>query len=937
MADDTEYKSAIEVAASAYREAAHQVRRLNREHSELSALTRQLKSPTVNLFSELKHLGNSYAAQVSESQKYQELLKLQISAEKNDVQKKIKENILLSEETKELTLKYKRISASAISVTRYFVDLSKELSNLVKIIRDTQREFAIGAGEAAKLRFENFVTGVDSFVSAITTFGKTIPVTAAQIQRAQLDFQEQFGVLIDAQEAETLAAEATKLGVTTRQLAEARRVFLTQSMGDVSRAAELEKEFTKGFEEVLGPGGAKAAFEFIGKNSELLARAGTRFQQSLMRAAAEAKKIGVDLNKVNQVGDNIIGNFEGFLESMAELGAMGFDFDSTRLAQIAETGDTDALFTELQSQLARTGKDITDLRRSEQLALSRAFGMSIEDMQRMAGVEFEKPVEQKLQEESNSLLTQILTKLGIFDRVSDILERFGPQLTNFGQALAPAVGIFFKGANWALQLALLSTIALNTSGLKLSGLVGGARQGVSRVGTALVGRRFLGGQFMPGGIRAPAGGARAGGILSPVVNIFNRAASVVQSAFVKITGPISNAFTSIVGRIGNMISKIPGVGRVVTGATSRLAAGGGLLRAGGRTGVLAGAVGGVMGFGQGRAQGLDTQGAAGAAGVRGGAALGGATLGGAIGTMIAPGVGTVIGSVVGGFLGDKLGGILVEKAPGLSIAVGKMFGSMLETIKKPFANLSGPFNMISKQLKENFGAIGDSFNKVGDVLIRLGLAKEVDGVSSAFSFLGKLLGEVINIPLNLLVGVLNLLGGAISLVSGLTTTLIQLFTGDLKGAWNTFMATLKNVGISIANAIISALNMIPFVNFKLLDGESETTADDMVSRPGYGDRTLVTPQGNVALNNQDNIVAYADDMIARNAGIDLLSKGAITQAANTPAPIVNIDMSRLERKLDQLLTAIGSMEVRMDGSSVGRVVATSEALSNIGIGFNVTR
>jgi hypothetical protein len=93
----------------------------------------------------------------------------------------------------------------------------------------------------------------------------------------------------------------------------------------------------------------------------------------------------------------------------------------------------------------------------------------------------------------------------------------------------------------------------------------------------------------------------------------------------------------------------------------------------------------------------------------------------------------------------------------------------------------------------------------------------------------------------------------------------------------------------------------------------------------------------VALNNQDNVVAYADDMIARNTGIELLSKGAITQAASNPAPVVNVDVSRLERKLDQMLTAIGSMEVRMDGSSVGRIVTTSEQRSSIGVGFNVAR
>jgi len=121
---------------------------------------------------------------------------------------------------------------------------------------------------------------------------------------------------------------------------------MTQTMGDLRGAQSQQERFIKVFTKQGMT--SKDAMEFIGKNSELLARSGIRFQQSMAKAAGEAKKIGVDLSKVNQVGDNIIGNFEGFLESMAELGAMGFNFDATRLAEVAERGDTGALFDELR-------------------------------------------------------------------------------------------------------------------------------------------------------------------------------------------------------------------------------------------------------------------------------------------------------------------------------------------------------------------------------------------------------------------------------------------------------------------------------------------------------------------------------------------------------------------------------------------------------------
>ncbi|MFN9958965.1 MAG: hypothetical protein ACK55I_38225, partial [bacterium] len=82
-------------------------------------------------------------------------------------------------------------------------------------------------------------------------------------------------------------------------------------------------------------------------------------------------------------GDNIINNFEGFLESQAELGAMGFGFDSSRIAEIAAVGDTGALAAEIQAQLRATGKDLDSLTRAQRLSLESAFGLTISEIKRI--------------------------------------------------------------------------------------------------------------------------------------------------------------------------------------------------------------------------------------------------------------------------------------------------------------------------------------------------------------------------------------------------------------------------------------------------------------------------------------------------------------------------------------------------------------------------
>lgn len=287
-----------------------------------------------------------------------------------------------------------------------FKGMQRALDELIKSIRRTQQTFGILAGQAVELKLDNIVSSLRSFTSALFT-GST-PVGRAEIEQTQASFRGEFGGVLTSGSARDLAEQAKRLGVTADALARARRVFMTQSLGSVTTAVSQQNAFIEQFR-ARGLTFADAMEAVVGY-TELMSRNGIRFQSSFAKAASDAKKIGVDLSKVDQIGDNIIGNFEGFLESQAELGAMGFGFDTSRLAELSESSDTGALFAELRSELSNTGKDITKLRRSEQLALSQAFGMSMEEFQRMAGITAgsgELTEEQK----QTSALTTIVNRL----------------------------------------------------------------------------------------------------------------------------------------------------------------------------------------------------------------------------------------------------------------------------------------------------------------------------------------------------------------------------------------------------------------------------------------------------------------------------------------------------------------------------------------------
>jgi hypothetical protein len=137
-----------------------------------------------------------------------------------------------------------------------------------------------------------------------------------------------------------------------------------------------------------------------------------------------------------------------------------------------------------------------------------------------------------------------------------------------------------------------------------------------------------------------------------------------------------------------------------------------------------------------------------------------------------------------------------------------------------------------------------------------------------------------------------------------------------------------SVAIPILLALAATAGAVGFAAGMIgsMNKNKANEGDNSLSRPGYGEKTLVTPGATIALHNDDNVVAYAGDLISTNAGTELLSKGAIAESAQgTPSDVnVKVDLQALEKKLDQVISAMASMQVVMDGNKVGRVMSNNE-------------
>ncbi len=163
------------------------------------------------------------------------------------------------------------------------------------------------------------------------------------------------------------------------------------------------------------------------------------------------------------------------------------------------------------------------------------------------------------------------------------------------------------------------------------------------------------------------------------------------------------------------------------------------------------------------------------------------------------------------------------------------------------------------------------------------------------------------------------------------TSLPEMIWNGITGAFTRIFDWIKEKISSLnpVNAVRSVASKLNPMNW---------FGDDVVSRSGYGERTLVTPSGAIALNNRDNVVAYADDMVsdAVNTGVRFLSFGALGRDANKQktetTPSVSVDLTKLEAKLDQVVNAIGRMNVEVDGQKIGKIlVGRTDASTTVGL------
>jgi hypothetical protein len=265
-------------------------------------------------------------------------------------------------------------------------------------------------------------------------------------------------------------------------------------------------------------------------------------------------------------------------------------------------------------------------------------------------------------------------------------------------------------------------------------------------------------------------------------------------------GLIGNFLPQITKGIGKMFKGGGGAG---AGEVGMLGKAGKFLTKGGG-GALAALFGGVSGFMDKKEKGGTTGEAVGAGALQGGMAAGGAVLG----TL----VGGPIGTVIGGFLGDTLGGWINENAPG----VAARFGGLWDSVSGKFMAIGEKFKPVIDKISQAFSWLGEKFTAVYDTvngfLISLGFE---EGLGSIFSGLAEIIGTVLMVPFEWLMG-------AFGFLADIFGALGQLISGDFAGAWETLSTGFMDFIDTVIAPFKSIFNMLYNGFAKLWNGLADS-------------------------------------------------------------------------------------------------------------------
>ena len=253
------------------------------------------------------------------------------------------------------------------------VGLATAFLKFQKAVAETRKELGVSAVEAAtlELRFKG-----------LAFYAKLWGLEAEDIKSSFNAIRETFGGIDQATNSfiMNLAKAQLTTGATADQLAQI--VSIQESISDLSREALLQQ--TKTTAELIRQAGVApgAIFRDIAESSEFFAKFAKEGGDNIVKAAIQARKLGLNLSQVEGVASSLL-DFESSIEKQLEASVLlGRQMNLDEARRHALLGNTTGMMDEILKQVGGES-EFTAMNVVQRQALADSVGVNVTQLTRL--------------------------------------------------------------------------------------------------------------------------------------------------------------------------------------------------------------------------------------------------------------------------------------------------------------------------------------------------------------------------------------------------------------------------------------------------------------------------------------------------------------------------------------------------------------------------
>tara|TARA_B100000287_G_C20651232_1_gene786991 strand:+ start:356 stop:2368 length:2013 start_codon:yes stop_codon:yes gene_type:complete len=271
-----------------------------------------------------------------------------------------------------------------------------------------------------------------------------------------------FGISLDKsiEMSSSVADVAKSLGISAQESATVLGTFTELNGLSVDQAENLAKS-TALLAEANGVA-PQQALKDIANSTEVFAKFGNQGAEGLARAAIQARKLGLDLNKVAGSAESML-DFQSSLNAEVEASVMlGRNINLQKARELALTGDLEGFQKEILKQVGGEA-EFNKLNILQKKALAKATGLSVTDLTKMVTKQKEQVTLQGHMNMFAEELTKVLPKEAMSEmavkmaaltkQMMDLATEIGPDLMSlFSELAEPIMGIVRDVSEFVIQL-----------------------------------------------------------------------------------------------------------------------------------------------------------------------------------------------------------------------------------------------------------------------------------------------------------------------------------------------------------------------------------------------------------------------------------------------------------------------------------------------------